>query len=104
MLGSFSIMYKVGKEQYQEKLKVLKLVHLDVSDRVVQAGRKGLVMTWEVMTGVSHHMTVCQVRQVLVLYPGYIETTVGVAGGEVVMIDGVQPGDLGQLDQQLVTV
>ena len=40
----------------------------------------------------------------LVLYPGYIETTVGVAGGEVVMIDGVQPGDLGQLDQQLVTV
>ena len=47
-------MYKVGKEQYQEKLKVLKLVHLDVSDRVVQAGRKGLVMTWEVMTGVSH--------------------------------------------------
>ena len=54
MLGSFSIMYKVGKEQYQEKLKVLKLVHLYVSDRVVQAGRKGLVMTWEVMTGVSH--------------------------------------------------
>ena len=80
----------------------MKLVHLYVSARVVQGGRKGLVMTWEVMTG--YHMTVCQVRQVLVLYPGYIETTVGVAGGEVVMIDGVQPGDLGQLDQQLVTV